>query len=334
RLADAGGVHADAKAVAPLGDRADHAARDAAHACERRTDSERHANAVAGVGGRSVEGPALDAGAVEEGLAHADVVLVAAARDDHRAPRAIDDAAGTVAGAHADDLPVGIDDQLLRRDAVVNRHAARLDSGQHAGVKRLPRLLRGLLRVARAAGDGILVVAAGVGAAHHGVARAIGAGEGGKRGTGGYDRLEARVQRLHEGHVLRRVARPQLRQLVGELALVAFELVRQVVAAEHRHGIGLERLEVAGGIRAVEAAAAHACVGIMRALGLLLQHDNAGARVVGLDGGAAARRAEADDDDIRLVHGGCSGMHVWRSPSGRMNGSRARRLRRYYQRPG
>src|SRR5690606_30946018 len=113
RLADARGVHADAQPVAPLGDRADDAPGDAAHARERGARAQRHADAVAGIGGRAVERPALHSRAVEECLAHADVVLVAAGGDDHRAPGPIGDRLRAAARDHTRYCAGGIEQQLL-----------------------------------------------------------------------------------------------------------------------------------------------------------------------------------------------------------------------------
>jgi hypothetical protein len=191
----------------------------------------------------------------------------------------------------------------------VDRHVAGLDAGQHAGVKRLARLLRGLRRILRAAGARVLVVLAGVGAAHARVSGSRRAGkllEGSARGD---HCLEAGIEAAHERRVLRRVLRPQLRELVGELALVAFELVGKIVAAEHRFRVGLERIEIAGRIRAVKAAAAHPRIRVMRILGLLLEDDDLGPEIRCLDRCASARRAEADDDDVRLVFGEFVQLH-------------------------
>ena len=301
RLADTGCVQADLDLVTPLGYRHDNAPRHAARLGHGRAHFQRHADAVAGVGGRAVEGPAFVAGAIEKGLAHFDVVFVAATTDDDSAAREVPYRRTLMRGGDAYDCAVIVNDQRLRGGLVVHGDVACGDTGDQAGVKGLARFFFFLLRAAGTPGVAHLEHFAGVGAADARVLGFVRAGEIFKRRPQTHKRLELRVQALHKRLVVRRVLGPGIRQCIGEFRLRAFQQLRQVFAAEHGLGVLLDRLVIAVGGRAVKAATTHARVGGVCGLGLLFKNDGGRALLVRRNGRARARAAEADDDDVGVV---------------------------------
>ena len=98
-------IELDLQAQTPLRDGANYPPGHAADLGQGRTNFERHADAVAGVGRETVKGPAFLARAIEKCLAHAGVVFVTPAGDQHGAASVIHNGLAIAHRGHASDFP-------------------------------------------------------------------------------------------------------------------------------------------------------------------------------------------------------------------------------------
>ena len=300
----------------------DDAGRGLARLHHAGADVETHADAVAFVEGRAVEGPAFDARAFQEGLAHGLVVFVAARAENDGLAGLVGNGLAALFGDDADHFALVVLNELAAAGFIVDRdlvlavfHARRQALPEGFALRRFFLGLSpgGLVLRADAVRirSAVNLIAAFLGAREVGEGRAL---EARRR-----KRLELRVDRLHPVQETRRIVGPGLSETVGHFGLFAFELAGNVLAREHGLGVFLQGLAIARLVRAMENAARHTGVGAQRVLGLTFDDDD-GSTVVGRrNGSRSARAAETDDDNVRLL----VKLHF-------LGGSRAREARAHH----